>query len=54
MPMKMKRMVASQAAARGIIWRSEGGYGAAHVEIGVIQQAYDAGITKGQSMTIVV
>ena len=29
-------------------------YGAAHAEIGVIQQAYDAGLTKGQSMTVVV
>lgn len=31
-----------------------GTYGEAHAEIGVIQQAYDAGLTKGQSMTIVV
>lgn len=26
----------------------------AHAEIGLIQQAYDAGLTKGNSMTIVV
>ena len=26
----------------------------AHAEIGLIQQAYDAGLTQGQSMTIVV
>ena len=26
----------------------------AHAEIGVIQQAYDAGLTQGQDMTIVV
>jgi filamentous hemagglutinin len=31
-----------------------GTYGAAHAEIGTIQQAYDAGLTQGQSMTIVV
>ena len=31
-----------------------GTYGAAHAEIGVIQQAYDAGLTQNQSMTIVV
>jgi filamentous hemagglutinin len=31
-----------------------GTYGTAHAEIGVIQQAYDAGLTKGQSMTVVV
>lgn len=26
----------------------------AHAEIGLIQQAYDAGLTKGQNMTVVV
>ncbi|WP_080433649.1 hemagglutinin repeat-containing protein [Burkholderia ubonensis] len=31
-----------------------GVYGEAHAEIGVIQQAYNAGLTQGQSMTIVV
>jgi hypothetical protein len=31
-----------------------GTYGDAHAEIGTIQQAYDAGLTEGQSMTIVV
>jgi filamentous hemagglutinin len=31
-----------------------GTYGGAHAEIGTIQQAYDAGLTQGQSMTIVV
>ncbi|WP_196486513.1 hypothetical protein [Burkholderia vietnamiensis] len=29
-------------------------YGEAHAEIGVIQQAYNAGLTQGQPMTIVV
>ena len=31
-----------------------GTYGGAHAEIGTIQQAYDAGLTQGQSTTIVV
>ncbi len=31
-----------------------GTYGTAHAEIGTIQQAYDAGLTKNESMTIIV